>query len=127
MASLTLFSDGLLSKWGFGDGDNPDSWYDYCDDHGIDSAQIAWRPLLCQLVHRYLLPVLDQNVTVIEISTIHNPIRAETVDGIDVTGCWYEDCGPSLTPERVEIPFEEVLRVARETTAVLSKRQTEER
>jgi hypothetical protein len=126
MASIVLLSDGLLSKWGFSDGDAPDTWYDFCDERGIDYNDLAgWHSVLIQLVRRYLLPKLEQDVKVTEISTIHNPIRAETVDGTDVTDGWYDSraTGPTLTPDRVEIPMEEVLRVAQETTANCEKRQ----
>jgi hypothetical protein len=116
MATITLFSSCLLSKWGFNDGDDPDTWVDYCDAHGIDWANAEWHPVLIQLVRRYLLPQIEQDVQVVEIQTIHNPIRAERVNGVDVTGCWYqgEDSGPVLTPESVEIPIEDVAKVARE-------------
>ena len=112
---LTLFSSSLLSKWGFNDGDAPDQWYDYCDAQGIDCSQADAEFPLVELVRRYLLPVLDQVVTVVEIETIHNPIRAETVDGLDVTEYWYgrRGEGPRLTPEYVDIPMSEVAKLAR--------------
>jgi hypothetical protein len=108
---LTLFSRCLLSKWGFNDGDDPDDWLDYCDAHGIDYNEVDF-PLV-ELVRRYLLPALDQTVTVVEIGTNHNPIRAQTVNGIDVSAAW-RDREPelALTPEYVEIPMVEVARVA---------------
>lgn len=109
--SVRLFSAGLLSKWGFGDGDTPDHVYDYCDEHGI--PYLSWHPLLVRLVREFLLPVLDQRVEVVEISTHHNPIRAEKVDGVDVTDGWYEvEDRVHLTPEYVDIPLTEVVRVA---------------
>lgn len=108
---LTLFSSCLLSKWGFNDGDAPADWLDYCDAHGIDCNEVDF-PLV-ELVRRYLLPALDQTVTVVEIGTNHNPIRVQTVDGIDVSAAW-RDREPelALTPEYVEIPMTEVARVA---------------
>jgi hypothetical protein len=116
MATIHLFSDALLSKWGFGDGDEPDAWMDYCDEHGIDWTRIEWHPILVRLVRTHLLPAIDQRVEVVEIETIHNPIRAETVDGVDVTDHWYDSSGsgPALTPECVEVPFGEVLKIAQE-------------
>ena len=110
--SLTLYSDGLLSKFGFNDGDDPDVWLDYCDANGIDYNVVDF-PLV-ELVRQYLLPVLDQAVTVVEIETIHNPIRAKTVDGVEVNGDVTVHGDPvELTPERVTIPMTEVARLAK--------------
>jgi hypothetical protein len=64
---LVLWSDGLLSKWGFGDGDEPDAWLDWCDEQGIDYNARGW-----------------------DWHTIE------------------------LTPDHVEIPYSEVLRIARQ-------------
>lgn len=116
--SLHLFSSGLLSKWGFNDGDAPDDWLDWCEEQGIDwMALRSWRHhILPELVRRYLLPVLEQDVTLVDIGTNHNPIRAEFIGGTDVTDWWTDnsDGEPALTPESVEIPFGKVLEVARE-------------
>lgn len=110
---VTLFSRSLLSKWGFNDGDTPAEWCDYCDDRGIDWSQLEF-PLV-DLVRRYLLPVIEQVITVVEIETSHNPIRVETVDGVDVTEAWYGRAPePTLTPEYVDVPWAEVVRLARE-------------
>lgn len=110
---LTLFSRDLLSKWGFNDGDNPDDWLDYCEANGIDYNSVDF-PLV-ELVRRYLLPQIQQRITVAEVETCHNPIRAETVDGVDVTQVWFGRAPePALTPEYVEIPMAEVTRVAQE-------------
>lgn len=108
--SVTLVSDGLLSKHGFSDGDAPDHWLDYCDDHGIPYQ--PWHPILCELVKRYLLPVLDQEVEVIQIGTSHNPIRAEQVDGVDVSNGWYGEPVVHLTPEYVQVSLLKVAEVA---------------
>lgn len=114
VASVRLFSDGLLSKWGFGDGDAPGAFYEYFDDQGIDWREVpGWRSLLPGLVRRYLLPVLDQQVEVVEVGTIHNPVRAVRVDGVDVSDCWHKrDHGIRLTPEYVDIPMADVAALA---------------
>ena len=77
---------------------------------------MGWRELLPILVRCYVLPALDQKVTVADITTNHNPIRAVTVDGQDAERYWYEsaDCGPALTPEWVTVPLDEVLRMAQQ-------------
>lgn len=110
---ITLFSSCLLSKWGFNDGDAPDVWLDYCEARGIDYNAVDFP--LARLVRRHLLPVIEQSVTVVEIETIHNPIRVDTVDGVDVTEVWYDRApAPALTPESVDVPMSEVARLARE-------------
>lgn len=115
---LTLISDGLLSKFGFNDGDEPDHWLDWCDEQGIDynARGWDWHTTLRRLVREHLLPRLDQQVELTDIDTIHNPIRALTVDGVEID--WYEDYPDgTLTPDSVEVPYDEVLRIAREVSA----------
>ena len=108
---LTLFSRCLLSKWGFNDGEAPDQWYDYCDNLGVDWTKLEFP--LTALVRKYLLPAMGQDVTVCDIETSHNPIRAETVNGKNVTDVWYgRSPEPELTPEYVDVPMADVLRFA---------------
>lgn len=129
---LMFFTRGLLSKWGFDDGDPFDDveewWHNqhgtgpmrHCDcgffDLGVDA-----RELLCVLVRRLVLPVLDQRVQVVEIETSHNPIRAEVVDGVPLPeDAWYRVHGPEvpkLTPDCVEIPYSVIVEVAAELRA----------
>ncbi|MFF8458533.1 hypothetical protein ACF06T_28845 [Streptomyces albidoflavus] len=109
---ITLFSAGLLSKWGFNDGDDPEAWLDWCDSQGIDYTQLGDFPWAA-LVRAYLLPVIEQTVTAVDIETIHNPIRVDTVDGTDVTEAWYGRAeAPTLTPELVDVPMATVLGLA---------------
>lgn len=115
---LTLFADGLLSKWGFNDGDVPDDILDWLEAHG-HGWRIEWHPVLKMLVERHLLPVLAQRVEIVNIGTNHNPVRAQTVDGTDVEGCWSgPQPEPTLTPEYVEIPMSEVAKIAAELGAL---------
>lgn len=108
---LTLFSASLLSKWGFNDGDDPEDWLDYCEAHGVDYNALDF-PLVA-LVRRYLLPRIQQPITVVEIETSHNPIRAETVDGQDMTEVWHNRAPePELTPQAVDVPMADVLQLA---------------
>jgi hypothetical protein len=112
---LRLFSGCLLSKHGFNDGDEPDSWLDYCEQRGLSFDYRGWHSVLRQLVKRHLLPALDQKVVTVNIETFHNPIRASAVDGMNVEDCWSgPQPEPELTPEYVEIPMSEVARVAAE-------------
>lgn len=113
--TLWLHSESLLSKYGFNDGDEPDAWLDWCDEQGIgyDDADWDWHATLRRLVREHLLPKLDQHVDVYDIDTIHNPIRASTVDGVEVDDMRPE-AGPQLTPDSVGVPYSEVLRIARQ-------------
>ncbi|MFJ4974198.1 hypothetical protein ACIP6X_02405 [Streptomyces coeruleorubidus] len=109
--SLTLFSRCLLSKWGFNDGEAPDQWFDYCDNLGVDWTKLEYP--LTALVRHCLLPVIEQDVTVVEIETSHNPIRVEKISGQDVTEVWYGRAPePTLTPDAVDVPMAQVLRLA---------------
>lgn len=105
----------MLSKWGFNDGDEPDALIDWLAEHrpDIDYAELDFHPVLCALVRRYLLPVLDQRVEVVEIETTHNPIRATAVEGVPVPeAVWYGRAPePTLTPESVEVPYDVVVQV----------------
>lgn len=122
---LILSSASLLSKWGFDDG-NPfdevaDWWHDrhgeplmgHCDcgyaDLGVDRAE-----LLEALIRRYLLPALDQRVEVEMIGTSHNPVRARSIDGVPVPDAVIYGAAPDpvLTPDAVEIPYVEVVKIA---------------
>lgn len=112
---LTLYSGGLLSKWGFNDGDEPDDVADWLEADGIAYRAIPWHAVLCRLVREHLVPVLDQAVEVYDIESNHNPIRAETVDGVEVNEYLSRAEQPlSLTPEHVDVPYSTILRVTRE-------------
>lgn len=106
--TVTLFASGLLSKWGFDDGDLLDWIYEFGD---FDRHAV-----LCAVVRQKLLPALTQKVDVQEIVTIHNPIRARTVDGKDVTHMHYDSAlrtDDLLTPASVNLTGAEVLAIAR--------------
>lgn len=113
VSSLHLPSWGLLSKWGFNDGDMPDHIWDWLEERiGIDAARdVPWRTVLEALVREHLVPALDQAVEVVTVETCHNPIRATTVDGADVEDFWFQNLAeqPKLTPDGVDVPYEAVL------------------
>jgi hypothetical protein len=108
MSELYLPSAGLLSKWGFGDGDIPDDFDDWLDARNQRMTGPGWRSLLCTLVREQLLPALDQAVDAVEIETIHNPIRAAAVDAVELPeDVWYGYAPePKLTPDHVTVPYE---------------------
>ena len=110
---VRLFSDGLLSKWGFGAGDIPDHVWDHLDEIGW--REWDWHAALRLLVRRHLLPALEQKVEVYDIHTIHNPIRASHVDGqeIDDTA---DNEDIELTPDHIELAWEQVEAALREVS-----------
>jgi hypothetical protein len=85
----------LCSKWGFGDGDALFvDLSDYWDAVGreYDYAAFDEEALLRLVVRRHLVPAIEaagHTVEVVDVETIHNPIRAHTIDGVEVD--WYED------------------------------------
>jgi len=114
--ALTLCSQGLLSKWGFNDGDMPEELMDYWDTLGVDYSDIDWRDALRKLVRTYLLPQLEANhhITIYDIETIHNPIRAATVDGLEIDDT--EDTDIRLVPEHITIQYNAVATACELTT-----------
>ena len=111
-----LLSDDLLSKWGFGDGDMFD---DLCwaleQAEGID---VDGQDVLKAAVRRWMLPRLRQRVEVVEIETIHNPIRASTVDGESVEHFWYEVGGGNLEPRTIEVPTADIVDMVRQMAPI---------
>ncbi|NQX36267.1 hypothetical protein [Herbiconiux sp. VKM Ac-2851] len=86
---LSLDAQSLLSKWGFGDGDKiGDWWWDHFDEPLDSRFPGAHRhDVLRLLVRLALVPAIEafgHAITVYDIGTIHNPVRAETVDGITI-------------------------------------------
>lgn len=105
VSGLVLHSECLLSKWGFGDGDEDEGWMDWADANGLPYSR-DWDPILRRLVREHLLPVIEQNVVVYDINTSHNPIRAETDRG--------DNPNITLTPESVTVPYPAVARLIAE-------------
>lgn len=68
-----FFSDSLLSKWGFGDGDMLN---ELCGATSHDD--------LALFVEKVIVPqITSHKITTCRIHTSHNPIRAETIDGVE--------------------------------------------
>lgn len=82
-------ANSLLSKWGFGDGDGlGDWWWEEFDEPFPDEEHLVLR----DLVRTHLVPAIEatgRSVTLTDIETIHNPVRAEILDGSEVD--WYGD------------------------------------
>lgn len=120
--TIAFATGGLLSKWGFGDGDCLD---DFLDDNGFgdvwsqergkipDEAFGFDHRVLIRVVEAYVLPAVREHhdIEIFRVHTIHNPIRASKLDGEDVDnyGDWQD-----LTPPSVEVPAEAILAIARE-------------
>lgn len=116
--TVQLYSQCLLSKWGFCDGDI----LEWLSDFGAFDR----RAVLVELVKTKLLPTLNQPVEFEVINTIHNPIRVTTVDGQDVTHWHYETNLPELlTPEEVTVSGAEVLTLARQIQQRQDRRKME--
>ncbi len=108
---MLFATSGLLSKWGFSDGDLLD---DLLWDHDIRGADN--QAVLATIVEQYVVPALDQEVETERIGTLHNPIRAVTVDGEEWGDRVYQPfiADGVLTPEYVEVPDDVILDLARD-------------
>lgn len=124
--AIAFYSEGLLSKWGFGDGDMLD---DLLYAYDFDFNQVThFRPrgdigltygtsheILITVVCAFVIPKLDQRVEPYAISTIHNPIRAHRINGKLVPGAVIiGDVKHDfvLTPTIVEVDAVTILKVA---------------
>ena len=112
---MYLFARDLLSKNGFNNGEPPDEWYEYCEQAGLAPPGGGYpRFPLAAAIRTFLLPCLLQTVQVTELSTAHNPVRALSVDGTDVTSWWYAENrsgAPQFTPAYVEVSMRQVARL----------------
>jgi hypothetical protein len=118
---LRLDAGSLLSKWGFNDGDTPEEFLDWCDEHGHREAYDAdWHQVLRALVAERLLPVLGVQVELADIGgTSHNPVRASTWNGHPVEDLWTAD-RPALAGDSsgVDVPYADVLAAIRRMQGV---------
>lgn len=79
--SLILGGASLCSKWGFNDGNSPE---DLPDDL---LTEVDWHHVLRTLVRSHLVPAIKAagySITVYDIDTAHNPIRADMINGIEI-------------------------------------------
>lgn len=102
MADVVAFHpEGLLHKFGFGDGD---LLHDLVEEHEL---AVDHQDLLIAVVEQLIAPRLDQKVETQTLVTMHNPIRARTVDGNKA------DVDSTLTPRIIEVPVADIIRLAR--------------
>lgn len=105
---VELFASSLTSKWGFHDGDQ----LYFLHEFGL--GELNTHETLIELVRTKLIPALPHKVELVEIICNHNPIRAVSIDGEDVSDKWYD---PEYeynwaTPNSVRVTGAEVLEVA---------------
>lgn len=111
---LYLDADSLLSKWGFSDGEAlSDWWWDRFDE----SPAFNDHDLLHALVMAYLVPAIRDagyEVEIVRIETSHNPVRAETLDGVEVDHYAHERLVPPvwviLSPGQVDQIVSQIVR-----------------
>lgn len=105
LGGVTLHAQSLLSKWGFNDGDVPEGYLDWLDEHGLPYPD-DWHGLLRLMVRTRLMPHIREDVQLVSISTIHNPIRARTVNGREIDDT--ADNDHLLIDTAVSVPFADV-------------------
>tara|TARA_R110000782_G_C14513166_1_gene380162 strand:- start:106 stop:486 length:381 start_codon:yes stop_codon:yes gene_type:complete len=109
MTDFVMYANDLLSKWGFGDGDRlKDYVFEELDTYDFE---FNCHKALEELVKRYLLPKLDKKVEIFFISGMHNPVRAEMIDGIYYENHYKHDDNDLLGDVTVEVTREQVLEV----------------
>lgn len=109
-----LHAECLVSKWGFDDGDGLQHYlYDLKDLDLINDVPER-DEFLYRVVSRYLLPELERRgikVMIYKISSSHNPVRTDTVNGIEIDQRSGEapDC---LRDIEVRVPRNEIVLMA---------------
>ncbi|HEU5211033.1 MAG TPA: hypothetical protein VFU06_16675 [Longimicrobiales bacterium] len=78
---------------------------------GLGGSEL--RELLVDVVRGYVLPQLDQDVQVLQIPSVHNPVRATNVSGQSVTWTAEFGTGPALTPKVVRVSTADIYTAAR--------------
>lgn len=106
MSKFVMYADDLLSKWGFGDGDRLGEFI--YEEMNVYDFEYNEHKLLEELVKRYLLPKLDKKVEIYFISTIHNPVRAEYIDGEPYENHYNHDGDGLLGDVRVELDMDTI-------------------
>ncbi len=101
--TIRFYTDNLLSKWGFEDGDL------LCDRLNSYPSLERRCELLWSVVESLVIPKIDQKVEVMRLITCHNPIRADKIDGKEINH--YTDNGIKLTPEYVDVPISEIIKL----------------
>jgi hypothetical protein len=115
--NFLMDAESLCSKWGFGDGDAFDDWWwdTYDEDAPANSDDI-----LHALVLEYLVPAMraaNWFPVLCRIETIHNPVRAESLNGAGVD--WYDGEYPNFDPPiQGSVTREQVEQVVQRLTPI---------
>jgi hypothetical protein len=106
-ASIEFRTSDFFTRRGFASGDLLRSTMPHLNNGEL-------RDLLVEVLQRHVLPRLDQKVQASVLPTVHNPLRATSVDGVEVTWPTPEEArGPTLTPATVTVMLEDVFACAR--------------
>jgi hypothetical protein len=110
---ISFSTDHLLSKWGFSDGALLDELlrsegYDHMDEDSDEWFEFA-RRVLCEVVERFVLPQIENEIKPYRVRGNHNPMRVYDVDGCHM-GDWLQE--PELRPGEIEVEKQVVLETA---------------
>ncbi len=100
----------LLHKWGFEDGD---LLMPFLHAHGFDLGELNHVDVLRAVLEGYVLPAIRNAVEWRSISTLHNPVRVTSVDGLAVDNLQADHPDVRLVPEFVDVPDEVILTYAK--------------
>ena len=103
----------LLHKWGFGDGD---VLMPFLHDRGVDLGELDHVEVLRDVLERYVLPAIRNIVEWRSVSTMHNPVRITSVDGLVIDNLQVDHPGIRLDPEVVDVPDAWILKSAGEAS-----------
>ena len=110
---MRFLTRDLLHTWGFEDGDILQG---FLHDHGFDLAEVNTHDVLRSVLESHVLPAIRNRVAWEFVSTMHNPVRITSVDGIPVDNYKTDHPGIDLQPGFVDVPDEVVLAQARAAT-----------
>lgn len=106
---ITFKIDGLFDKGGFEDGDllcNNEDWY-----YGM--LEYGSHEFLFDVINELILPLLPIDIELEFITTIHNPVRAKTVDGVSVEVIGYETLRETFKDTTISLEREEIKEFAK--------------
>lgn len=100
--SITVWTDGLCSKWGFHDGDIFDDWKWDREEEDEKYSRVDDHTFMLRVILMEVVPRISNDLDLVRIHTIHNPLRTRSVDGKTVD--WFDSTKEyELSPDSVEI------------------------